>query len=184
MRVSPVGSERSRRSWRAPCVCWREPAPRGSDLGDAEASEIVRKHRPCTFIRSSKEPVQWLASTNTKHRRRKRRGNPLGFLMGDEMSLYLWSVTCENTQSSLTSAFGVFFYIYIHTRFRLSAVPRRGDVPPAPSAPRAASEEPFPPRRALDQAAAALDGLPPAAAAQRLHAGLGDHHLRAGEADS
>lgn len=31
------------------------------------------------------------------------------------MSLYLWSVTCENTQSSLTSAFGFFFFIYIYT---------------------------------------------------------------------
>lgn len=115
MLVSPVSSERSRRHWCAPRVCWPELALLDSDLGDAEASEIVRKHRPCTFIRSSKEPVQWLASTNTKHKRRKRRRNPLGFLMGDEMSLYLWSVTCENIQSSLTSAFFFFFNIYIYT---------------------------------------------------------------------
>lgn len=46
----------------------------------------------------------------------------------------------------------------------------------------AASEESFPPRRVPDQAAAALDGGPPAAAVQGFHIGFGHHHLRAGEA--
>lgn len=54
--------------------------------------------------------------------------------------------------------------------------------PHAPCWSRASEEAPGPPGVAVDQAGAALYGLPPALAVQRLHVGLGHHHFGAGGA--
>lgn len=53
---------------------------------------------------------------------------------------------------------------------------------PLPAPARGRSEEALLPGGVVDQAGAALYGVPPAVAVQGLHAGLGDHHLGVGDA--
>ncbi len=64
------------------------------------------------------------------------------------------------------------------------SVPRPADVQTPSADAGRLSEEPLPPGVVVDQAGAALYGLPPALAVQGLHVGFGHHHLGAGEADA